>query len=193
MDPQNPFTGVIVVAGVLLTATFFGAFEVTLQHEGGYVDDPVDLGGETNFGITAETARQHGIEDVAAIVDSAVVAIYFSDYWAPLQLDTIAERDSLLATILFDFGVNAGPGRSGRALQRCLNAANRNGRSWGDIPVDGIIGPRTLSAYQRYSSGSQLLTCVQAVRSYHYLDIIERRPANEKYFYGWFRRATLEP
>ena len=32
--------------------TFNEIIEVVLQHEGGYVDDPNDLGGETKYGIT---------------------------------------------------------------------------------------------------------------------------------------------
>ena len=32
--------------------TFNEIIEVVLEHEGGYVNDPNDLGGETNFGIT---------------------------------------------------------------------------------------------------------------------------------------------
>ena len=31
--------------------TFNEIIEVVLEHEGGYVHDPNDLGGETNFGI----------------------------------------------------------------------------------------------------------------------------------------------
>ena len=30
---------------------FDDIIEITLHHEGGYVNDPDDLGGETNFGI----------------------------------------------------------------------------------------------------------------------------------------------
>ena len=32
--------------------SFDEIIEVTLHHEGGYVHDPKDLGGETNFGIS---------------------------------------------------------------------------------------------------------------------------------------------
>ena len=32
--------------------TFNEIIEVVIKHEGGYVNDPNDLGGETNFGIT---------------------------------------------------------------------------------------------------------------------------------------------
>ena len=32
--------------------TFNEIIEKILEHEGGYVDDPLDAGGETNFGIT---------------------------------------------------------------------------------------------------------------------------------------------
>ena len=31
---------------------FDDIIEITLHHEGGYVNDPNDLGGETNFGIS---------------------------------------------------------------------------------------------------------------------------------------------
>ena len=32
--------------------TFNNIIEVVLKHEGGYVNDPKDLGGETKYGIT---------------------------------------------------------------------------------------------------------------------------------------------
>ena len=35
--------------------TFNEIIEVVLKHEGGYVNDPSDLGGETNFGITTSS------------------------------------------------------------------------------------------------------------------------------------------
>ena len=34
-----------------MLTTFDEIIEITLHHEGGYVHDPKDLGGETNFGI----------------------------------------------------------------------------------------------------------------------------------------------
>ena len=34
-----------------MLTTFDEIIEVTLHHEGGYVHDPTDLGGETNYGI----------------------------------------------------------------------------------------------------------------------------------------------
>ena len=34
-----------------MLTTFDEIIEVTLHHEGGYVHDPSDLGGETNYGI----------------------------------------------------------------------------------------------------------------------------------------------
>ena len=34
-----------------MLTTFDEIIEITLEHEGGYVHDPKDLGGETNYGI----------------------------------------------------------------------------------------------------------------------------------------------
>ena len=36
---------------------FDDIIEITLKHEGGYVHDPKDLGGETNFGILVDSIQ----------------------------------------------------------------------------------------------------------------------------------------
>ena len=38
---------------------FNDIIEVVLHHEGGYVNDPVDPGGETNFGIAKRLSLIH--------------------------------------------------------------------------------------------------------------------------------------
>jgi len=43
-----------------MSITFDEVFERTIGHEGGYVNNPKDPGGETNWGITIKTARDNG-------------------------------------------------------------------------------------------------------------------------------------
>ena len=47
--------------------------EKVLKHEGGYVNDPTDLGGETNFGITK---RFYPDVDIKNLTKEQAVEIY---------------------------------------------------------------------------------------------------------------------
>ena len=64
-----------------MEATFPRALAAVLQHEGGYVDDPLDPGGATNQGITLTTFRSYyGADrmrrDLAASTTEQVAHIY---------------------------------------------------------------------------------------------------------------------
>ena len=190
------------VGGLLLAgfAFLFASAHVKVAAiEGGYVNDPVDRGGETNLGITAETAARHGIDDVKEITPARSAEIYNDDYWTVLRLDdvsAIAESSYVqMGQDLYAFGVNAGPGRAGRALQRCLNLMNNRGRLYPDIAVDGVIGPQTLRALQAYSdsrptwSGEVFEECVRGVIVYHYIRLAEGDPSQERYLAGWMYRV----
>ena len=50
----------------------------TLDHEGGYVNDPTDPGGETNYGISK---RAYPKIDIKALTKHEAVKIYYKDYW----------------------------------------------------------------------------------------------------------------
>ena len=52
-----------------------------LQREKGYVNNPKDRGGETNFGITAETARRNGFTgNMRDLTRDQAVLIYKLEY-----------------------------------------------------------------------------------------------------------------
>ena len=52
--------------------------EVVLEHEGGYVNDPKDPGGETNFGIAK---RSHPDVDIKNLTKESAKEIYKEVYW----------------------------------------------------------------------------------------------------------------
>lgn len=108
---------------------FLDAVTVILDHEGGYVHDKRDPGGETKFGISK---RSYPDIDIAALTKVDVTNIYRADFWKPLNCDALPWP---VALILFDHGVNAGIRRAGRMLQHVLG-----------IGEDGIIGPETVAA-----------------------------------------------
>lgn len=76
-----------------------------LKHEGGYVNDPIDPGGETNMGISK---RSYPNEDIKNMTVERASEIYFRDYWTPLNCDNY--EDNKLALALFDSAVNCGTG-----------------------------------------------------------------------------------
>ena len=61
-----------------MLTTFDEIIEVTLHHEGGYVHDPKDLGGETNYGIAK---RFYPDVDIKNLTEEGAKEIYKKDYW----------------------------------------------------------------------------------------------------------------
>lgn len=89
------------------------AISKTLQYEGGFVDDPRDPGGATNWGITITDARKYwkpdaSPADVKAMPKAVAIDIYRQKYWAKLGCD---DRASGPDFVEFDTGVNSGVAR----------------------------------------------------------------------------------
>ena len=153
--------------------TFDEIIELTLEHEGGYVHDPKDLGGETNFGIAK---RFYKDVDIKNLTKEQAKKIYHQDYWRPAKCD---EVPSNIRHIYFDMCVNFGRKGAVKVLQQAANSKNRN-----KIDVDGGIGPNTLNAIQNIS-----LDRVRAYRVLRFANIVIDKPTQEKFWLGWFRRA----
>lgn len=119
---------------------FKKALKRVLKHEGGYVNNPHDKGGETNYGITVGTARQYGYTGSMRTIPMSVVEdIYKAKFWDTLNLDDICKKYGFaLAFQLFDAGVNHGLGNAKRLLQRALGVVD-----------DGVIGQITLAELER--------------------------------------------
>lgn len=69
---------------MVIKSKFEMAINFVLPQEGGYVNDPKDPGGETNFGISK---RKYPDVDIKNLTDLAAVAIYRRDYWDRNNLD----------------------------------------------------------------------------------------------------------
>lgn len=110
---------------------FDQAFEKLIGHEGGYVNDPRDKGGETKFGISK---RAYPGEDIAAMTLERSKAIYSRDYWGPAGCDALPDQAKFQ---VFDMAVNSGVKTALRTVQRAIGAT-----------PDGVLGPQTLQAVQ---------------------------------------------
>lgn len=157
-----------------------------LEIEGGYVDDPLDSGGETNFGITVEVARANGYAGpMRDLPRSLAFDIYERKYWHAVKADYMPDR---IAAEIVDTGVNMGTRRAGKILQRCLNVLNDRGRLYKDIAADGIIGKGTLAALNSYLAvrdEGTLLKALNCLQGAYYIELAERREKDERYLRGW--------
>ncbi|WP_279609891.1 glycoside hydrolase family 108 protein, partial [Burkholderia gladioli] len=102
-----------------------------IAREGGYVNNPADRGGETNFGITAATARAFGYQgSMQAMTQAMAAQIYKQRYWTAPKLDQVGAIDSSLAAKLLDIGVNMGPATGVKFMQRALNVLNQQATTY---------------------------------------------------------------
>ena len=169
-----------------------------MRREGGFVNDPDDPGGATNFGVTIHTMRRLGldltgdgdvdIEDVRALSRAQAVDIFVSHYF---EKPRIALLPPVLQPSVFDMYVNAGAAAV-RILQRLLRQMEY------DVAVDGVLGPRTADAANdaAHPDPAILRDAYGVARRNYYFRIADGRPASRKYARtrtggkgGWIRRA----
>ena len=164
-----------------------------IEIEGGYVNDPSDSGGETNFGITKQVARDYGYQgEMKDLPRELAFEIYSKKYWDSLNLDGVNIISSVIADELADTGINMGTKRAAIFLQRSLNVLNNGGKTYYDVVVDGDIGQKTLNALASYvnlrkAEGVKvLLKMLNSLQGNFYIELVERREKDEKFIYGWF-------
>ncbi len=114
-------------------SNFDKAFDLLIGNEGGYVNNPSDPGGETNWGITRTVASDNGYtESMKLMPKETAKQIYKKMYWDKLQCDQLGFS---VAFQLFDAGVNHGNFQAVKFLQRALSVVD-----------DGVIGAKTIAA-----------------------------------------------
>ena len=205
--PENQDT-IVVTA---FSARFIRAFEELLDIEGGFVDDPVDRGGATKFGISLRFLASEGAfdEDGDGIADfdldmdgdidgidirkltlGDVRYLYDRFFWKPVKADSYPYP---IGEVLFDQAVNGGIGAARKLLQQAINACMAE---VGEprIVVDGVIGPQTetmleyVLLHRRMGTAGLLSAYREAVRD-RYRAIVARYPSQKRFLRGWLARA----
>ncbi|APE43163.1 peptidoglycan-binding protein [Sulfitobacter alexandrii] len=172
--------------------------EAIVAREGGFVDDPDDPGGATNFGVTIHTMRRLGLDlnrdgkvdavDVRSLTQRDAVDIFIRHYFdRPL----IGDLPTMLQPSVFDMYVNAGANAI-RILQGLLTQMGY------DVAVDGLLGPQTVGAVQSAMrrGADAFVDAYGIARRNYYFRLADRRPASRKYARsraggkgGWIKRA----
>ena len=194
-------------------ADFEIAYGETELREGGYVDDPVDRGGETHRGVTrkfhpnwagwkiVDQIKLDHPDDFKTWIDAneklAALAkdLYRKKYWAPIRGDELPSQH--IANKVFDTGVNQGVARSVRYLQEGLNLLNRNQTDYADIQVDGKLGKLTLSTMAGFlelenGQPDYLLKALNLLQASFYFDIMRKDSTQERFARGWLNRVDLQ-
>lgn len=169
-----------------------------IRTEGGYVNDPHDNGGETNFGITEQVARANGYTGkMIDMPQSFAETVYFKRYIESPRFSRVAIYSSNIASRLVDAGVNMGPVKAAIFLQRCLNVFNAQGSKYSDLFVDGNIGPATLAALNAYikwrgvEGEAVLLEAIRSVQCVRYIELAEANQTQEDFIYGWIKNRIM--
>lgn len=143
-------------------------FERLIGHEGGYVNDPKDPGGETKYGISK---RAYPHVDIKALTLDEARAIYRRDYWQRARCEDMPPG---MAFDLFDAAVNSGVGQAIRWLQRAVGVAD-----------DGVVGPVTIAAVRRFDAEA-----LQARFMGQRLQFMTQLSTWDRFGKGWARRIA---
>ena len=157
-----------------------------LKWEGGFVNDPADLGGATNMGVTIGAWKSCGydkdgdgdidVDDLRLLTREDVVnRVLKPHYWDRWKADEIKAQS--VANILVDW-VWASGAHGIKIPQRLLG-----------VTVDGIVGPKTLAAVNARNP-RELFDMIKIARFDFIEDICKKRPANNKFKRGWMNRIN---
>lgn len=152
--------------------------EYTLKKEGGYVDDNVDKGGETNFGISKAS---HPNVNVKNLTKAEAIEIYRKKYWDGTNIDKI--HDQKIAQKLFDMSVLMGQKQAVILLQRALLASGR------DVLIDGDLGRITVRKTNECKNREGLLWCFIGEIANYFRDVVQYDPSQKRFLDGWNNRA----
>jgi len=149
------------------------ALEIIFRHEGGYVWNPHDPGGETNMGISK---RAYPRLDIKNLTKDQAATIYRNDYWNKVRGDDLPPGVDLS---VFDMAVNAGPSRSAKILQKVIGTTK-----------DGVIRVITLKTVTE-AAYDDLAPYRYVIQDYYIarLDFYRGLSGWDRFGRGWTRRA----
>lgn len=155
-----------------------------LQWEGGFVNDPLDLGGATNKGITIGTFTEYKkrkglkaptVQDLKNISDEDWHAVFKGLYWDRWKADDI--KSQAVANILVDWVWASG-----------VHGIKRPQRLLG-VTADGIVGAKTIAALNA-KDPAELFRMIKADRVKFIDEICAKRPENNLFKKGWLNRIN---
>jgi len=161
----------------MAAGNYAACLAIVLEHEGGWANHPKDPGGATMKGVIQRTydayRRSKGLplRSVRNITDPELQEIYRRDYWNKVSGDALPAGIDLAT---FDGGVNSGPSRGVKWLQKALG-----------VSQDGVAGPKTVGAANA-SDQRKVIVSMCA----HRLGFLKALSHWSTFGKGWLRRVT---
>ena len=176
--------------------TFDAAVATVLAHEGGFVDDPADPGGATNWGVSLRFARSAGAQinfdidhdgdvdadDIRQMPRETAIEVYRLDWWNRYGF-AAHPLPQAVAVKTFDTAINMGARRAIRILQECCTDAGR------PVAEDGILGAQTAAAAEACDAAA-LLADYRRRQAGLYQMIARNNPDQHLFLAGWLKRAA---
>ncbi|ELG93132.1 hypothetical protein A311_00234 [Escherichia coli KTE146] len=165
---------------------------VILRHEGGYVNDPNDRGGETNMGITIATWRAYAPIDLGIEATSSTLRnmtkeqaeiIYYNHYWEPKGFCKL--ENTKVALMVYDWTITSG--RAVKQIRKMLHDEYNN-----RLIVNNIMDDDMIHCINAVENQEQLLSRIAEIRKDYYrsLTITNGEPnAQIKFLNGWINRV----
>ncbi|WP_346666313.1 glycosyl hydrolase 108 family protein [uncultured Mailhella sp.] len=155
--------------------------------EGGFVDDPADPGGTTNYGVSLRFLKSQGLEvgdidgdgdidadDIRALTPERAAGVLRRTFWDVFPLDAVPDP---LALAVYDTAVNMGVGQAKMLTQKALF-----------IEADGRWGPLTWAAVKACSDPKAAALAMVERRRERYAALVRNNPDLRKFSRGWENR-----
>lgn len=206
--PGNPDREIVVEG---YSPRYASAVRHVLGIEGGFVDDPVDRGGATKYGISLRFLAAEGAfdededgiadfdldmdgdidgQDVRKLTVGDAVYLYHRCFWVPVEAESFPAP---IGEAMFDQAVNGGLTPARKLLQRAINMVIRNrGHRTISLVVDGRIGAKTRGQFDSLVSQhgvAELMEAYRAATKDRYMAIVRRYPEQSRFLKGWLMRA----
>jgi len=159
---------------------FDTALTFTLKEEGGFVNNMMDHGGATNYGIIQSTydfyrhANSLPFQSVQLISSAEVNAIYYAQFWMPAECSAMA---CPLDIVHFDWTVQHSVHDATQSIQVCLG-----------VHADGQIGPATLAAVKAVDVNTFVPKYLQYRRNWYNAYVV-RDPTQQQFLADWLGRV----
>lgn len=212
MDGENERRDALEIIVSGYAPRYRAAVTALLGIEGGHVNDPVDRGGETKYGVSLRFLQLEGKidldrdgfadfdldmdgdidgRDIRKLTIGDAVWIYHFFFWLPLECQSF---EAPIGEMLFDQAVNGGAMAAKKLLQRAINDCVAHIYGAGRLVVDGALGAQTRSAMTAVLAHpalgmDALAEAYREAARRRYRAIVVQDPTQRKYLKGWLGRA----
>ena len=164
-----------------------------LKHEGGWVDDPNDSGGETAWGISMKWIQSQGLQPqdldlpdfdpgcLHALTLDKAKELYRKYFWDPNKYDQLS--DQRVANKIFDMCVNMGAHQAHLLAQRACVSCNHS------TVIDGILGPNSIATINSIKPEEFIAALILKQRAFYY-SLAAKNPKLQVFLGGWLKRSS---